>query len=140
MLGTLGKLYQKATSILTRLWELGIGDLLSNKRYVKAIIDLICVATWCYLVVMYYHTPYMAVAGVALIMVVFSRIFTINGDYIFSELVQPFITIAVYSFCSLLYWYVLEFALLAGILLLPCMTNEICQQYQSYYTELSPEV
>ena len=82
----------------------------------------------------------MAIAGIALIMSVFGRIFTIESDYMFSDLLQPFISIATYAFCALLYWYVLEFSLVMGVLILPYMTNEMINNYQSYYHDMTPEV
>ena len=140
ILGILNKIYVKTINLISNLWNHGIADVFVNKRYLKLILDISIIALWFYMILNYYHGTYMAIAGIALIMSVFGRIFTIESDYMFSDLLQPFISIATYAFCALLYWYVLEFSLVMGVLILPYMTNEMINNYQSYYHDMTPEV
>ena len=132
------KLYKRIKNVAYDIYHGGIGQLISKRRWLKALLDMFLIASYFYAVIYYGSTMAIALISVGLIMTIFNKITAIEEGFIVVDLTKPFLTIAAFSFVSVLYSFVRETALVCSVFLIPVMTRQIEERISKYYNELTP--
>jgi hypothetical protein len=133
------RVLEKAYNTIVQLWKYGYGHLYNSGGWLKIGIDTMLITGWTFLMFFSYTNIYVSMLGIAIIMSMLSRTISFDTSSIFGELVSPFISIALYSLSVLVFWWSVELAWLVGLLVLPCVTREISENYSEYYLKLSPK-
>ena len=130
--GFLKDVWRKVKHTLGYIYANGVGDLVSGRRFYKSFIDCTLIFAWWIGLTVFGNSVYTSIIGVALIMSVLSRMFTVEGRTFFGDLINPFITMVLYALSAFLFFWSFETALIAGALIIPNATNEVYIKYNEY--------
>lgn len=132
----IGKLFSSFWCKLKRtfnvLYSNGLKDILINKRFKKAIVDVLLCIAWLFCLSIYGSNTYITILGVAIVMAVMSMLFNIEGESFLADMLNPFITMAVYALSAFIFFWYIDVALVLGFILIPNVTNEISTKYKEY--------
>ena len=100
------------------MYEGGIGNLIAEKRYFKAIIDICLIFSFMLLAIAYPSTIVIIVFSYGFLLTILNRITAVEDHFVLVDLTKPFLTI------YLLTWIrFISFA--SSVLSIPLMTRQI---------------
>lgn len=118
------------------LWDYGFGHSLSNP--IKFIVDIILILIWSAIFIMFHANTYVTILGIAIVLCSLDKIFSLSGGNVWSSLVQPFVIIGLYTVAAIIFYWAIELVLIFSIIVLPIVTREIQENYNNYYSALTP--
>ena len=134
----LKSLLSRIINVFSGLYENGIGDLISNKRWFKGVIDVVLLCIYIYFVVYYGYMIPVALVSMGIMMTIINRLTATEDGFIMIDITKPFLTIALFSFVSVIYSFVREAAIISSVLIVPVMTKQIHDRIDQYYNQLTP--
>ena len=121
------------------IWNRGLGDTLRRRRYFKGLIDLSLVGLLGYSVYALYGTVWVAVIGITILLSFFGRIFSVNEESFAGNMLSPFVSIAVYALCGLIFFWCSEAVIVAALFIIPCVTTEVEERFFRYERNMNPD-
>ena len=115
------RIYNSFMNIYTQ----GIRDLLINKRYIKAFIDILLILLFIYGFLFYPFTFLVVVVCYGLLMTILNRITYTKDGFVLADIVKPFLTV------FLLTW-VRHISLFMSFFSIPLLTKQIENRYYDY--------
>jgi len=120
------------------MYKGGIGNLIAEKRYFKAIIDICLIIGFGYLIVNFGNSMSVGLISIGMMMTILNRITATDDSFIIIDVTKPFLTIAMFSMVSVLYSFIRETAVFTSVLVIPLMTNQVEERVRLYYKQLTP--
>lgn len=138
LLGSLVNIVVKAYDGIIDLWKQGFGDLISNGRWLKLIVDISLICMFFVTLTLFGTNLYVSILGVAIVMSMLSKLIYFQSKSIVGDFFQPFLTIGLYAVSAAIFWYSSAITIAVAVFLMPCVTKEISDSYLSYYEDLTP--
>jgi len=117
----LKRIYDSFMNIYTQ----GVKDLLINKRYIKALVDIFLIFLFIYGFLFFPFTSIMIVICYGLLMSILNRVTYTEDGFVLADMTKPFLTI------FLLTW-VRHISLFMSFFSIPLLTRQIENRYYEY--------
>jgi len=114
------------------IYQGGIGNLIAEKRYFKAIMDVMLIALFIFCAVTYPLTLIMIVFSYGFLLTILNRVTVTEDNFVLVDLTKPFLTV------FLLTW-VRSISFISSVISIPLMTRQMEKRLELYHQSLTPD-
>jgi len=119
-------LYNRIKNTFVDIYQSGIGNLITERRWFKAIIDIALISMFIFCAITYPLTLIMIVFSYGFLMTILNRVTYTEDGFVLVDLTKPFLTI------FLLTW-VRSISFMSSIISIPLLTRQIEKRIELHY-------